>query len=178
MQRMLKYMDIAGGDGLIQFTEFLVAGCDKRLLLTEVNLQKEFQFLDADQDGYIGPADAEKFMYAFADNNFVAQDEDCRNFKKLLAEIKRANVVYRRDADILSDNTVVKNYRWSGLKKRAMSEDFESSDLWVSIASDLTLFLALSGLLHRRRERSGHETHQSTAGLRKYGGASTSRGGG
>ena len=33
MKRMVEYMDLpgtkTGGDGLIQFTEFLVAGCDK-----------------------------------------------------------------------------------------------------------------------------------------------------
>ena len=29
MQRMLRFMDFGGGDGLIQFTEFLIAGCNK-----------------------------------------------------------------------------------------------------------------------------------------------------
>ena len=76
MQKMLKFMDLSGGDGLIQFTEFIVAGCDKRSLLTEANLQKEFQFLDVDQDSFIGPSDIEKFMYGFASKAVMETDED------------------------------------------------------------------------------------------------------
>ena len=76
MQKMLKYMDLSGGDGLIQFTEFLIAGCDKRSLLTEANLLKEFEFLDLDKDNFIGPGDIEKFMYGFASKENIENDAD------------------------------------------------------------------------------------------------------
>ena len=69
-------MDLSGGDGLIQFTEFLIAGCDKRSLLTEANLLKEFEFLDLDKDNFIGPGDIEKFMYGFASKENIENDAD------------------------------------------------------------------------------------------------------
>ena len=40
----------------------------------------------------------------------------------MLKEIKRTNSTLKLDTDIkLNDDTVVKNMRWSGLKKMAMS---------------------------------------------------------
>ena len=67
MKKMVASMDLpgtkTGGDGLIQFTEFLVAACDKVTLLTQENIQKQFKQLDADQDGVINAHDIEKFMY-------------------------------------------------------------------------------------------------------------------
>ena len=95
MQKILKFMDLSGGDGLIQFTEFLVAGCDKRNLLTEANIKKEFEFLDYDKDKFIGPDDIEKFMYAHADKGNLENDEDSKNFHTLLSEIKKANVTLK-----------------------------------------------------------------------------------
>ena len=67
MKKMVDSMDLpgtkTGGDGLIQFTEFLCAACDKVTLLTSENIHKEFRYLDADQDGVINANDIEKFMY-------------------------------------------------------------------------------------------------------------------
>ena len=74
MQKILKFMDLSGGDGLIQFTEFLVAGCDKQSLLTEANIRKEFEFLDLDKDKFITPSDIENFMYRFADKEHLEND--------------------------------------------------------------------------------------------------------
>ncbi len=45
MFRMLKYVDI-GGDGKIQFSEFMAAASDKDKLLNESNLNKAFNFFD------------------------------------------------------------------------------------------------------------------------------------
>ena len=64
---MVEYIDLpgtrTGGDGLIQFTEFLVAGCDKQLLLSSENIHKEFLYLDEDKDCFINAKDIEKFIY-------------------------------------------------------------------------------------------------------------------
>ena len=76
MQRMLKFMDFGGGDGLIQFTEFLIAGSNKAVLLSDGNLQKEFKFLDLDQDGFIGPEDIETFMTGMCSEEIIKKDND------------------------------------------------------------------------------------------------------
>ena len=52
MFRMFKFADI-GGDGKIQFSEFMAASSDKDKLLTESNLKKAFNFFDVNQDDRI-----------------------------------------------------------------------------------------------------------------------------
>ena len=43
MKTIIDCIDCAdGGDGLIQFTEFILAGCNKKALLTPENIMKEF----------------------------------------------------------------------------------------------------------------------------------------
>ena len=46
MQKMIHFLDLAGtqtgGDGLIQFSEFLVAACNKKALLEDTNIKREF----------------------------------------------------------------------------------------------------------------------------------------
>ena len=57
-----------GGDGLIQFTEFILAGCSKKELLTPENIFKEYNYLDFDKDGLVGLDDIRKFMMSFSDS--------------------------------------------------------------------------------------------------------------
>ena len=57
-----------GGDGLIQFTEFILAGCNKKDLLTPENIRKEYDYLDFDKDGLVGLEDIRKFMMSFSDS--------------------------------------------------------------------------------------------------------------
>ena len=69
MKRIISCIDFAdGGDGLIQFTEFLLAGCSKKNLLVQENIIKEFHYLDMDHDGQIGLEDMRKFLMSYADN--------------------------------------------------------------------------------------------------------------
>ena len=46
MEKMVLHIDFGAGqnsgDGLIQFTEFIIAACDKKSLLSEENIRKEF----------------------------------------------------------------------------------------------------------------------------------------
>lgn len=47
MKKIINCIDFAdGGDGLIQFTEFILAGCSKKNLLSYDNIMKEFIYLD------------------------------------------------------------------------------------------------------------------------------------
>ncbi len=40
-------------DGKVQFTEFLIAGCNKKQLFVPHNLEKCFEFIDKNNDGII-----------------------------------------------------------------------------------------------------------------------------
>jgi Ca2+-binding EF-hand superfamily protein len=52
MNRIVKAVDL-GGDGKVQFTEFMAAASNKDLLLSDSNLRKAFSYFDMDQDGRI-----------------------------------------------------------------------------------------------------------------------------
>ena len=56
MEQILKNCDL-DYDGKIQFTEFLIAACNKRALLTSHNIEMCFNFLDADGDGSLSRDD-------------------------------------------------------------------------------------------------------------------------
>ena len=76
MKRIISCIDFAdGGDGLIQFTEFLLAGCSKKNLLVEDNIIKEFNYLDMDKDGQIGLNDMRKFMMSYSEDSTEAMEE-------------------------------------------------------------------------------------------------------
>ena len=110
-----------------------MAGCDKRNLLCEANLEKEFEFIDVDKDNYIGPSDVENFMVQNVDPGTVEADEDSQDYQAMCISLKKANITYKMDHELkLDDDVIIKNFRWSGLKKHAMSEDFEESEMFVS----------------------------------------------
>ena len=70
MNEMISYLDSAeGGDNLIQFTEFLVAACDKNIICTDENIRKEFNFIDEDLSGIIGTDEIITFMDNMTDVN-------------------------------------------------------------------------------------------------------------
>ena len=49
MRKIIRCIDFADdGDGLIQFTEFVLAGCSKKILLSTENMITEFKFVDID----------------------------------------------------------------------------------------------------------------------------------
>ena len=49
MKKIIRAIDFAdGGDGLIQFTEFVLAACSKKNLLSADNMIKEFRYIDSD----------------------------------------------------------------------------------------------------------------------------------
>lgn len=66
MQKIIKCID-DGGDGLIQFTEFVLASCSKKNLLSEAHIITEFTYLDMDKDGMIGIDDMRKFLLSYSD---------------------------------------------------------------------------------------------------------------
>ena len=100
MLRMLKFIDFGGGDGLIQFTEFLIAGSNKAVLFKEENCQKEFKFLDLDQDGFIGLEDIETFMTGICREVTLKKSNNLQNIKQMLKEIKRAYAQWKLENQI------------------------------------------------------------------------------
>ena len=51
----------------------------------------------------------------------------------MMIALKKANYTLKKDiSEMLNEDTVVKNFRWSGLKKHAMQDGFEESQMWVS----------------------------------------------
>ena len=79
MQRMINSMDLegtkTGGDGLIQYSEFLVAACNKQSLLEGSNINKEFKYLDHDKDGVLDVSDIERFMYGLTGKGEYREDK-------------------------------------------------------------------------------------------------------
>ena len=61
MQAIMSQCDL-DFDGKIQFTEFLIACCNKRLLFSDQNLNECFMHIDKDQDGVIGTKDIRGFV--------------------------------------------------------------------------------------------------------------------
>ena len=49
-------------DGKVQFTEFLIAACNKRSLFTEENVRRCFVHIDANNDGIISVSDMQEFL--------------------------------------------------------------------------------------------------------------------
>ncbi len=49
MEQIIRHVDL-DFDGKVQFTEFLIAGCNKRALFTQHNIEKCFRVLDIDED--------------------------------------------------------------------------------------------------------------------------------
>ena len=61
MEAIMKQIDL-DYDGKVQFTEFLIAACDKKLLFSVINLKLCFEFIDMDGDGNISIDDLSDFM--------------------------------------------------------------------------------------------------------------------
>ena len=71
MEGIMKQIDL-DYDGKVQFTEFLIAACDKRKLFTTHNLQLCFEFIDSDGDGEITTADLQEFMGQEVDQYYIS----------------------------------------------------------------------------------------------------------
>ena len=61
MEAIMKQCDL-NQDGNIQYTEFIVACCNKRSLFTAHNIEACFNVIDADLDGEISWMDLKKFL--------------------------------------------------------------------------------------------------------------------
>lgn len=85
MLKVISCIDFAdGGDGQIQFTEFILAACSKKSLLSNENIIKEFRYLDMDKDNKLGLEDIRKFMLSLKNED----DEDERDIDKENAELE------------------------------------------------------------------------------------------
>lgn len=68
--RVIKNCDL-DGDGKMQFTEFVIAACHKKPLLSENNLKLCFEFIDFDSDGLITRPDLRNFLGVEVDDIFI-----------------------------------------------------------------------------------------------------------
>ena len=85
MKEILKNCDL-NFDGQIQFTEFMIAACNKRALLTQHNVDECFQYLDHDGDGNITVQDLKKILGEDIDERFIKQmleDADEEDLQKM-----------------------------------------------------------------------------------------------
>lgn len=69
MRRLLCYIDM-NDDGMIQFSEFVIAGCNKFELITDQSLRVAFSNMDVDKNGKISKADYDFTVRGFSDDNF------------------------------------------------------------------------------------------------------------
>ena len=68
----------------------------------------------------------EKFMTNHVDPETIGNDEDCQDYYTMMIALKKANLTIKKDtSEMLNENTVINKFRWSGLKKNAMQDDFE-----------------------------------------------------
>ena len=61
MEGVINQIDL-DFDGKIQFTEFLIACCNKKQLFTAHNIEQCFNYIDANQDGEIDTEDMSTFL--------------------------------------------------------------------------------------------------------------------
>ena len=68
----MKQIDL-DGDEMIQYTEFLLACCNKRSLFTDINIKKCFDYIDSNLDGEICDKDLKIFVGDSANDYQVLQ---------------------------------------------------------------------------------------------------------
>ena len=81
MEKIMMQIDL-DYDGKVQFSEFLIAGCNKRALFTSHNMSQCFDYIDSDQDGDISRKDLADFLGCEIDDYFIGNmiedaDDDC-----------------------------------------------------------------------------------------------------
>ena len=70
MEQIMKQIDL-DYDGKIQFTEFLIAGCNKRALFTAHNIEQWFTYIEMDGDKEITREDLSTFIGEDVGDYFV-----------------------------------------------------------------------------------------------------------
>ena len=71
IEAIMKQCDL-DYDGKIQFTEFLIAACNKRSLFSRYNIEQAFTFIDADGDKEITRKDLQAFLGEEIDEFFIS----------------------------------------------------------------------------------------------------------
>lgn len=86
MNKMVKNADI-GGDGKIQFSEFMAASSDKEKLLTEANLKKTFSYFDVGQDGKVDYFDVKDVLRLTPENTELEKSDFRVDFYRIYNQI-------------------------------------------------------------------------------------------
>ena len=66
----MKQIDL-NYDGKLQFSEFLVAGCNKRALFTAYNLDRCFKVIDKDGDSFVNVEDLRHFLGTAVPDDYI-----------------------------------------------------------------------------------------------------------
>lgn len=81
ISRIIRNVDLTDNCKSITFTEFLMAACNKNVLLNEFNLRCAFTYIDYDNDQFISREDFRKFLNIkneyFIGNLIEEADDDC-----------------------------------------------------------------------------------------------------
>ena len=87
---MLRQVDL-NKDGFIQFTEFMIAGCNKYDICRDENLRSIFSKLDADRDGLISIQDYEFAVRGFnsTDTSPFIKTEEGKDWRAMLDYLTR-----------------------------------------------------------------------------------------
>uniref|UniRef100_A0A7S3CKL8 EF-hand domain-containing protein n=1 Tax=Strombidium rassoulzadegani TaxID=1082188 RepID=A0A7S3CKL8_9SPIT len=99
MEQIIKNCDL-DGDGKIQFTEFIIACCNKKALLTTHNLAECFSYFDDDGDGVLSRNDLQEVLGEDLDEYQIGNiledaDDEClgkisiREFNTLMLKVLR-----------------------------------------------------------------------------------------
>lgn len=110
MESIMRMADL-DFDGQVQFTEFLIAACGKKSLLTAQNLEKAFASIDSNADGklctddvseYLGsPISQHQLMLVLGDATSFDEFDgklDFRDFETVMNRILNASEKYLRSA--------------------------------------------------------------------------------
>ena len=71
MEQIIKQVDL-DYDGKVQFSEFLIATCNKRILFREHNLRECFKYMDANGDGVVTESDLKEFLGGEVTDSYVS----------------------------------------------------------------------------------------------------------
>jgi Ca2+-binding EF-hand superfamily protein len=100
LKRMFKKADMSS-DGIIQYTECLIAGCNKYDILSDLSLRTAFTNMDYDKDGKISKADYDFLIRGFdADKSTpFMQTEHGKDWAKMIVSLKK-QLNYEEEDDI------------------------------------------------------------------------------
>ena len=165
MKKIIRAIDFAdGGDGLIQFTEFVLAACSKKNLLSADNMIKEFRYIDSDQDGEISVDDIRKFLQSYSESSKHCDETSINN---MITEII---TVYRPDQALKTEEIPTE---WRAGPRSLSYNHFSAmlNEINDSIARSIDGKVIEDAKKHRRKTKADQSLAKAAAAAAKAVGA-------